>query len=106
MNKDQIYGLMRTLGVALMTYLVSSGTLTSDQASALVNAATQATPVLVALGLAAYGVYKKRAAGTALSADQIPGVTVTVNEKTAAPAVVDAARAKDNSIILIKDTTA
>jgi hypothetical protein len=102
MNQDQIYGLLRTLGVACMTYLVSSGALTDEQASTLTRAAMDAGPVLVALGLTAYGWYKKRDAGKALAADQIPGVTVTVNKFAAPPAVVEVAKAQTNTIKIVE----
>lgn len=104
MNKDMIYGALRNLGVMCLGWLVGKGYVTGDQASILSSAVEQAGPVLVALGITAYGMYKKRDAAKAVQADKLPGVTVTVDEKTASPAVVDAARG-DNGIRLIKDTS-
>ncbi len=102
MTKEQIFSALRSLGVVLLTYLVSSGKLTQDQASVLTNAAMQAGPILGALALAAYGVYVKRPAANALAADKIPGVTVTVDPKTAPTAVVEAAMAPTNDIKISK----
>lgn len=91
MNKEQVLGLLRTLGVALMTYLVSSGVLTDAQASALTNAMIQAAPILGAIGLAAYGWWRKRDAAVVQQAGKVDGAVVVVNPDTASKAVVDAA---------------
>ena len=98
MNKDQIYGLLRNVGLVLITVLVSTGKLTSEQASTLTVAAEQAGPVLIGMALMAYGAWKKRDVAKALQADALPGVTVTVNPYAAPVAVVKAAALPDNGI--------
>lgn len=103
MNKDQLYGLARTAFVAFMTWLVSSGKLTSDQASTLISALEQAAPVIAALGAAAWGVWAKRDAAKAVAADAVKGVSVYVDPVVAAPAVVAAARAETNDVKVIGD---
>lgn len=104
MNKDQIFGLLRTLGVALMTYLVSSGVLTSEQASVLTHAATDAGPIAVAIGLAAYGWWKKRDAAKVLQAGKVDGATVIVDPNNATKAVVNAALAAPDSEVKVVGT--
>lgn len=101
MNKEQLFGALRTLGVALLTYLVSSGTLTDAQATALTNAATQAAPILGALALAAYGIWKKRDAGKVQDAGKVPGAVVVVNPDAASRAVVNAAISAPNNEVKI-----
>jgi len=97
MNKEQIFGLLRTLGVSLMTYLVTKGTLTSDQATAMTNFAAEYGPGLVAAGLAAYGFWKKRDAGMVKSAGKVDGAVVVVNPDTASKSVVAAAATAPNN---------
>lgn len=91
MNKEQVLGLLRTLGVAAMTYLVAKGTLTSDQASALTNFAAEYGPGLIAAALTAYGWWRKRDAAVVQQAGKVDGAVVVVNPDTASKAVVDAA---------------
>lgn len=97
MNREQIFGLLRTVAVYILAYLVGNGTLTSDQATALTNALTQAAPILGALGLAAYGIYKKRDAGKVQDAGKVPGAVVVVNADVASKSVVAAAEAAPNN---------
>lgn len=99
MNKEQVFSALRSIGVVLLTYLVSSGVLSDAQASALTNAATLAAPVLGTLGLAAYGVWKKRDAGKVQEAGKVPGAVVIVNPDVASKSVVDAAIAAPNNEI-------
>ncbi len=93
MNKDQIFGLLRQLGVILMTYLVSTGKLTSEQASTIVNLAAEYGPALVGAALVAYGAWKKRDVAKVQQASKIEGVTVVVDPLAAPVPVVNAALA-------------
>ncbi len=101
MNYGQLFGLMRTLGTIALTYLVSSGTLTHEQASDLGAAASQAAPILGILVLAGYGWYKKRDAGKILEAGKVQGAVVIVDPVKAAPAVVTAAVAAPDSQVRV-----
>lgn len=98
MNWDVVFSLARSVGVVLMTYLVSSGTLTNDQAA-------QISSGVAAVVLAGYGAWKKRDAAKAVSADAVKGVSVYVDPAVAAPAVVTAARAETNNVKVIGDPT-
>jgi hypothetical protein len=112
MNREQIYDVLRQLGIVGVTLLVAKGYVTTEQASVLVSAAEQGGPALLAVGLIAYGVWKKRDAAKALeadkipdaakalAADKIPGVSISVNKNTAPRAVVEVAKEDTNSIKL------
>lgn len=94
MNWDMVFGLLRQLALIVVTYLVSTGALTDDQASALIKGLGDAGPVLVGLCIMGYAAWKKRDAAKPAAADKLEGVTVTVDKNFAAPAVVEAAAAK------------
>lgn len=60
MNKEQIFSQLRVLTIIALTYLVSTGRLTQEQATQLTNALTQAAPIIIIIGTMAFGWWKKR----------------------------------------------
>lgn len=97
MNKEQILGLARAVGSLVLGYLAGKGWITTEQASTLMNLASQAAPILGAIGLIIYGVYKKRDAAVVQQAGRVTGAVVVVNPDTASTSVVEAANAAPNN---------
>jgi len=60
MNKEQVYSQLRSLALIVLTYLVSTGKLTQDNANTLIHAGSEAGPIVAGLGIMAYGWWKKR----------------------------------------------
>ncbi len=99
MNKDQVYGLLRTLVVIAMTYLTSSGILTPEQAPVLLHAFTEGLPMVIAAGVMVYGAWRKRDAAKVVDAGKVKGVVAVVDPNKADIAVVNAAlKAPDEEV--------
>ena len=77
-NKEQVYGQLRLVGVALLAWLVGSGKLTKDQASQLATLANDAWPLLLIVGTMAYSWWKRRNAGLVASVASMPAAAKTV----------------------------
>lgn len=88
MNTEQLGSGFRSIAVALLAYAAGKGWISQDDA-------VQLTPVIVAIGIAIYGMYVKRDKGLLDAAKTVKGVEeIKVDTTVATPAVVAAANSK------------
>lgn len=71
-NKDQVYGFLRLVGMFALGSLVTSGKLKPEQASQLMTFGAEAWPYVAAFAVAAYSWWKRRNAGLVASVASIP----------------------------------
>ena len=83
--------LLRTFGTVILTWLISSGKLTNEQAGQITSLAIQASPALGILGLMIWGLVTRSDKNIAAEAGKLPGVNVLVSDS--APAGAKAAAA-------------
>jgi hypothetical protein len=99
LSQDQWKSLLRTAACIGLTWLVSSGRLSNEQAGQLTNLVAQAAPIIAIVGTVVWGIITRSPKNIALSVGAMPGVTVRVDTTTAPATVVAAAMDKaDNGV--------
>lgn|SRR4051812_25100258 len=104
MNASQKQSLMTSVGIvlaAVFSVLVAVGKVTPEQSSILQNSILTVLGAGVTVGLAVWKLFSHSDENKVVEADALPGVSVSVKEKVASPAIVATALLPTNDIKVV-----